>query len=285
MKIKNQSAHDGTCDTKCERLTWDRNSYIGVNGARAVKLGSSPSGAKLMYQQASNRTLAITHVWSHGQGGRPEEGYGLNLCLHQRYKAIAESLGYDSYWMDTTCIPEDHGLRREAIMKINEVFEKSRVTLVCDRDIMSIDATEPSIPIYGTILVTIMVCDWNLRAWTFLEAFRARGKIHVLCTENKTIPVKDIVDTIYRKDQLILPYLSQQSLISYQENTGRGLLKQFHVAKGIMNLVSCLLKPVPVFSAFEKPPDLAMISSYGAYCWVTKYTPTSKRSGRANKEM
>ena len=142
MKIENQSAHHGDCLGGCGRLTWNKTSYVSVLGARAVALGNRAIQEKLMYCQASDQTLAISHVWSHGQGGRPEVGYGLNCCLHERYTSIAESLGCDSYWMDTPCIPEDHELRREAILKINEIFENSKVTLVCDRDLMRIDATE-----------------------------------------------------------------------------------------------------------------------------------------------
>ena len=50
-------------------------------------------------------TIAISHVWSHGQGGRPEDG--MNQCLHERYKRIALLPDCDSYWMDTACIPND----------------------------------------------------------------------------------------------------------------------------------------------------------------------------------
>ena len=46
---------------------------------------------------------------------------------------------YDSYWIDTACIPKDHQLRREAISQINEIFASSRLTLVCDLDLMAID--------------------------------------------------------------------------------------------------------------------------------------------------
>lgn len=41
--------------------------------------------------------------------------------------------------MDTPFIHEDHQLRAESIAKINDVFAQSKVTLVCDRDLMEID--------------------------------------------------------------------------------------------------------------------------------------------------
>ena len=204
MKIDNQSAHEISCDGGCERLFWDDASYRSTTGARAVGLESSESRKGLFYRQASSSTLAISHVWSHGQGGRPERGpletgHGLNTCLHQRYVSIARSLGCDSYWMDTPCIPENHKLRKEAIERINEVFENSKVTLVCDKDLMAIDASNLTIEVSELILTTILVCDWNLRAWTFLEAFRGRSNVRVLCKNNVVLSLKEVVEIVYRE--------------------------------------------------------------------------------------
>ena len=138
MKIQDQSAHALPCRGGCPRLYWDRSSYESVTGGRAVSIAHS-TGSKLRYCAASYSTMAVSHVWSHGQGGRPEDpledggGTGFNSCLHRRYSSIAASRGCDSYWMDTPCIPQDHHLRSEAIREINTVFAQSRLTLVCDR--------------------------------------------------------------------------------------------------------------------------------------------------------
>lgn len=200
MRIENQSAHDISCDGTCKRLFWDEVSYRSISGARAVDLGDSDSRNSLIYRSASSTTLAISHVWSHGQGGRPEEGplekgHGLNGCLHRRYVSIANSLGCDSYWMDTPCIPEDHSLRREAIGKINEIFEYSKVTLVCDKDLMAIDASHITTEVCELILATVVVCDWNIRAWTFLEAFRGRSNVHILC-KNNVVSLKETIKSV-----------------------------------------------------------------------------------------
>lgn len=159
MKIEDQSAHDESCQGHCDRLVWDEKSYREVSGARAVTLNASADDRHVAYCQASAKTLAISHVWSHGQGGRPEEVSGFNRCLHRRYVSIARTLGCDSYWMDTPCIPEDHQLRREAIMNINQVFDNSRATIICDRDLMSIDTSNLTIGVWELIVVTILVCD------------------------------------------------------------------------------------------------------------------------------
>ena len=203
MVIEDQSAHDGGC-MGCKSLIWDENSYRSITGARAVSLETSAD--RLRYRKASRRTLAISHVWSHGQGGRPETG--MNACLHQRYRLIATSMGCDSYWMDTPCIPTDHVLRREAIMNINKIFAESKATLVCDRDLMEIDTSgEDSVQLRETILITTITCDWNIRAWTFLEAFRARQSIHLLCKNNKTVSLRESVEIVHRNGSLDIAIL------------------------------------------------------------------------------
>ena len=202
MRIENQSLHDGVCQGDCERLTWDEESYRSISGARAVSLETSDSRNKLLYCQASANTLAVSHVWSHGQGGRPEARHGFNHCLHRRYISIAKSLGCDSYWMDTPCIPKEHKLRREAIENINQIFEHSKATVVCDKDLMGIDVSDLSVEVCETIMGTLIVCDWNLRAWTFLEGFRGRENMYVLCKENVLVSLKEIFGMVLRQGSI-----------------------------------------------------------------------------------
>lgn len=195
FSVENQTAHDNGCQTDCGRLVWDEVSYRSISGARAVELVDSPTETRLTYCQASDQTLAISYVWSHGQGGRPEVGYGFNKCLHQRYVGIARSLGFDAYWMDTPCIPEDHQLRHEAIENIIRVFAQAKAVVMIDRDLMDIDAADLSIEVRETIFITAMGCDWNLRAWTF---FRGRNNVQVLCKGYVTVSLKESVEVVYR---------------------------------------------------------------------------------------
>ena len=135
-----------------------------------------------------------------GQGGRPETGF--NECLHHRYTRIARSLSCKSYWIDATCIPSDHQLRADAIAKINEVFARAKIMLVCDKDIMQLDCSRLTISICEILLVTVIVSDWNTRAWTCFEAFRARQNIHFLCKDNVIVSLKKIVQHIYHEGAL-----------------------------------------------------------------------------------
>ena len=167
-----------------------------------MALETSDARKELIYRQASANTLAISHVWSHGQGGRPEAGHGFNHCLHRRYVSIARSLGCDSYWMDTPCILKKHKLRHKAIDNINHIFEQSKATVVCDKDLMSIDGSDLSTKVCETIIGSLMVCDWNLRAWTFLEAFRGRENMYILCKENVLVPLKEIFGMVHRQGSI-----------------------------------------------------------------------------------
>ncbi|KAL6713254.1 hypothetical protein ACLMJK_008719 [Lecanora helva] len=191
----------------CATLFWNEESYRSVNGARAVELIDNPDNF-LTYCEASDQTLAVSHVWNHGQGGRPELCHGFKHCLHRRYIAIAKSLGFNSYRMDTPCIPNDHELRGEAISKINEVSENSKAIVIYDRDLTEIDARDLSIEKCELILlVTVMICDWSLRAWTFLEVFRGRRSIFVMCKDNITVSLKQIVELVYRKGSIDIALL------------------------------------------------------------------------------
>ena len=207
--IVNQSSHDNDCDRSCKRLFWDECSFRSLNGARAVRLETSNS--KLRYSDVTRTTMAISHVWSHGQGGRPEkpcesvpEGTGLNLCLHNRYTNIARRYGCDSYWMDTPCIPSDKALRWECIQHIDEVFVCSRLTLICDRDIMDIDSEQFTLEVQESILATLLVCDWNIRGWTLLESMRGRANLHLLLKDNRTVPLVEVINNVKQNGRIDL---------------------------------------------------------------------------------
>lgn len=209
MVVKDQSAHNFGCKWPCHRLRWDESSYRSVSGSRAVVIAPARSwtrDTRLRYCSASESTLVVSHVWSHGQGGRPH--LGVNRCLHRRYVKIAKALGCDSYWWDSACIPDDHVLRYEAIQNINSTFSRSKVTLVCDKDLMGIDISNLTLEVEEMILATVLVCDWNLRAWTFLESVRGRHNIHLLCKDNRVIPFLRVVRDVFDRGSIDLAILS-----------------------------------------------------------------------------
>ena len=200
LVAEEQSMHDFTCSGRCKRLIWDESSYRSISGPRAVSL--SPDPGRIKYCHASESTLSVSHVWSHGQGGRPESG--INRCLHDRYLQIAKRKGCSSYWIDTICIPEAHELRKEAIRYINRIFADSKIVLICDKDLMSVDISnlEHDMKLLESILATFLVCDWNVRAWTLLEAVRGNHAIHLLCSANRTTSLREALIRVHREGSI-----------------------------------------------------------------------------------
>ena len=80
--------------------------------------------------------------------------------------------------------------------------------LVCDRDIMKIDVSNLTILTCETLLVTAIVSDWNTRAWTFFEAFRARRTIHLLCKNNAIVPLRQVIQRIHHEGALDIAALT-----------------------------------------------------------------------------
>ena len=83
----------------------------------------------------------------------------------------------------------------------------AKVMLVCDKDIMDIDISNMTTAVCETLLVTAIVCDWNVRAWTFFEAFRARRTIHLLCKNNAVVPLKQVIEVVHRRGALDIAIL------------------------------------------------------------------------------
>lgn len=98
-QVSDQSAHDDSCafhNVGEPKLNWEENSYRRLHGGKAVSVDPKiRSDTILQYCTASAKTLAISHVWAHGQGGRPKAG--INQCLHQRYCKVARQLRCNSY--------------------------------------------------------------------------------------------------------------------------------------------------------------------------------------------
>ncbi|KAK6354647.1 hypothetical protein TWF696_003787 [Orbilia brochopaga] len=154
---------------------------------RATEDTLSTSNPRLLYCRFStlSRTLAVTHVWAHGQGGSPEDGF--NRCLHKRYVALAARLGCDSYWIDSACIPENESFRTEAIMTLNPIFSGAKVVLVVDRLIQTIEHTDSEL-----LLAALTMSDWNTRSWTFFEGVMSSGHLYLLCKSNQVVSLQQV---------------------------------------------------------------------------------------------
>jgi len=122
---------------------------------------------------------------------------------------LARAVDCDWYWMDTPCIPDQHQLRKKAVSQINGIFASSKLVLVYDRDIMQIDATRMTLQLQEPTLVAILVCDWNVRAWTFLEAVKGRKNIHFLCKNDVIVNWRNLLRDVSEKGRIDLAILAQ----------------------------------------------------------------------------
>lgn len=219
---RSQSAHASDCDGQCIRIKWDRTSYTNAQSPRAVCIKTSD--LCLRYRKSSADTLAISHVWAHGQGGRPEDG--INTCLHRKYTSLALRFACDSYWIDSACIPDENLLRKEAIGGINSIFATSKSVVVSDRDVESVDMVAHNIESAETVVSILLVCDWNVRAWTMLEATRANQSIQVLCKNGETIPLLNLLREVWSwgaVDIAVLLGSAEHLLPSVDRQSGRSL--------------------------------------------------------------
>ena len=59
--------------------------------------------------------------------------------------------------------------------------------LVLDKDLMTLRATDLTTEYQESILVAVLLCDWNMRGWTLLEALRGRNHVGILCQDNQVL--------------------------------------------------------------------------------------------------
>lgn len=132
-------------------------------------------------------------------------------------------------------IPDNHVLRGKAIMSINSIFQDSKACLVCDRDVMEIDisdlgngkpSTRAQILLRESILSTIIFSDWNVRAWTLLEAMQSREKIMFLCKHNRIFSLRENLEIVMTQGSLDIgtaflktPHLLPQPLVELVQPT------------------------------------------------------------------
>jgi len=216
-ETKAQSAHGFSCQLTCHTIPWSEMSYKNCLSPRAVMANTGLT--HLTYCHIASHTLAISHVWSHGHGGRPETG--INSCLHELYSSLARSLDCQAYWIDSACIPSDDPWRKDAIRDINKIFTNSRATVIIDQDLQSIDLSSPTIQNMETLLSVLLVCDWNVRAWTMLEAIRGSESIYLLCKDNRLVNLRDTLVKVHREGAVDIAVLlgSAQHLIPQMDPT------------------------------------------------------------------
>jgi uncharacterized membrane protein len=82
---------------------------------------------------------------------------------------------------------------------------------------ISVSTASPAQTIVEVLLVTLLVCDWNVRAWTFLESMFGARSLHLLCAHNQIVSLRKRLEDTHsagRIDIIILFVSIQQYLAS-----------------------------------------------------------------------
>jgi hypothetical protein len=111
---------------------------------------------------------------------------------------------------------------------------------------MSIDIGNFSLRVQECLLATLLVCDWNVRAWTLLESMRGRRNICLLCKDNRVVPLKQILKEVFSKGSIDLAilFLTAQNLLPTQPPPNDRPHPALELrAKGFVNVeeAACLL--------------------------------------------
>lgn len=69
---------------------------------------------------------------------------------------------------------------------------------------MTIDISDSGMAAYETVLATLLVCDWGIRAWTLLEAIRGRKGLFVLCCYNRCVNLHELLKMVHNDGRMDL---------------------------------------------------------------------------------
>ncbi|EXL39936.1 hypothetical protein FOCG_17479 [Fusarium oxysporum f. sp. radicis-lycopersici 26381] len=111
--------------------------------------------------------MAVSHVWDHGWQGESEKGLcsrTLDLLLF-----VAGLFDLEWVWIDIAMISREPKSKSLAINKMNFVYTCSKVTVVFDRLLMSMDGGSDR-----ERVMAIFLMDWMTRVWTMQEALLAK---------------------------------------------------------------------------------------------------------------
>ncbi|KAI1740188.1 hypothetical protein F4680DRAFT_122693 [Xylaria scruposa] len=144
-----------------------------------------------------NEYMAISHVWSDGTGVGVKTYGQVNQCLYRYFAKIAKSLNCSGLWWDTISIPSDRAARATAIERMLENFERAKVTLVHDEELVNFPWSND-----GSPAIALVLSSWFTRGWTAAELFASRNhKVKVLFADPDNLTgdplIKDLDDDVF----------------------------------------------------------------------------------------
>lgn len=114
--------------------------------------------------------MAVSHVWEHGLQGESEKG----LCIRtlDLLLFVANLFGLEWVWIDIAMISREPISRNLAINSMNFVYTSSKVTVVFDRLLLSMDEGSDRERVMAVFLM-----DWMTRVWTMQEALLSKDLV------------------------------------------------------------------------------------------------------------
>ncbi|EXJ91857.1 hypothetical protein A1O3_00407 [Capronia epimyces CBS 606.96] len=176
-KVQHTTA-DCSCGLKCPS-TKEMGSIVR-RGSIALFTVQRDMGEVMLSVQDEKRTrnyVAISHVWADGHGNL--QANSLPTCVLEKLQHDVDALGISNsrvkhtpIWMDTICLPRfPLELRRNALLRLSDVFLKAGGVLVLDSYLQSSDSRDMS-PV--EIVARISISGWTARLWTYSEGRLAR---------------------------------------------------------------------------------------------------------------
>ncbi|KAI1503892.1 hypothetical protein F5X99DRAFT_373757 [Biscogniauxia marginata] len=140
-----------------------------ITAWRIPELGQGPSSLCT----PSDDYVAISHVWSDGTGVGMKSGAGIvNACLFEYFSEIAQrdEVSCNGVWWDAISIPTDRHARAIAMDSMLENYEKAKVTIIHDQDLVEFEWKDD-----GSPAVAMVLSSWFTRGWTAAELWASRG--------------------------------------------------------------------------------------------------------------
>ncbi|KAI1100207.1 hypothetical protein F4804DRAFT_319650 [Jackrogersella minutella] len=137
-----------------------------VTAWRIPETGQKPSSLC----NFNDNYVAISHVWSDGTGVGMRNPGVVNTCLFEYFATLARQVSCDGVWWDAVSIPTERHAKAIAMDSMLENYEKAKVTIIHDQDLVEFEWKDD-----GSPAVAMILSSWFTRGWTAAELWASRG--------------------------------------------------------------------------------------------------------------
>lgn len=173
------------CEPGTNTFTWVGHRYGRGSTCRRIAINTSKFAAELQNGSAGvlcvgrdgklqfcapGEFMTVSHVWEHGWKGTSEEGICSRLLDTLLDTAADFELSW--VWLDVAMIGRDPVTRALSVNGMNRVYTTAKVTLVCDRLLLSMEGGSDREKVFA-----LAVSDWMTRIWTMQEALLSKNLV------------------------------------------------------------------------------------------------------------